>query len=331
MVAEKLTFSIDTLKKYEGNVYLKYKDGLERDVYDRSMQFGSEVATYILNRSKSDNYASTRAATKFLGNLEPGQWHPTPPDYLDGVEVYWDKLVTFAVDSSAQFPPPIPFHYSDDPKSSYVKQIEDVYKANKNLSAEQKQIARFWDDNPFVMAHRGHLTYAEKKLTPGGHWMGITSIACKKSRFGALESAQAYAMASITIYDAFVCSWYLKYKYNTARPVNEVNRLIDKDWLPFLQTPPYPEYTAGHPTISKATSVVLTKIFGDHFAFVDTTEMRYLGIQRSFESFFKASDETTISRFYGGIHYRATVETSSVQGKKIGEYILNHIQLQRKL
>ncbi|WP_183565263.1 vanadium-dependent haloperoxidase [Mucilaginibacter sp. SP1R1] len=328
-VAKKLIFSIDTIKKYEYEVYAQYKDNLDRDVYERSINFGEQVAAYIIKRSKQDNYLSTRAAPKFLGSMDPGQWHPSPPDYMDGVEVYWDKLVTFSIDSSAQFPPPVPPPYSKSDKSLYIKQIKEVYQINKHLTPGQKEIAKFWDDNPFVIAHSGHMTYAQKKITPGGHWMGITTIACKQTNADAVKTAQAYAMASIAIYDAFICSWYQKYKYNYNRPVNEINWLIDSNWLPFLQTPPYPEYTAGHPTISRATSIILTHLFGDNFSYQDTSELKYIGLQRHFDSFLKASEETTISRVYGGIHYKNTVDISALQGKKIGDYIWGHIRLTR--
>lgn len=159
--------------------------------------------------------------------------------------------------------------------------------------------------------------------------MGITTIACKKTNADAVKTAQAYAMSSIAIYDAFICSWYQKYKYNYNRPVNEINRLINQDWLPFLQTPPYPEYTAGHPTISRATAIILTHLFGDNFSYQDTSELNYVGLQRHFDSFLKASEETTISRVYGGIHYKNTVDISALQGKKIGDYIWGHIKLTR--
>ncbi len=82
-VAKKLIFSTDTIKKYEDIVYSKYQENLDKEVYDRSLQFGEQVAAYILKRSTVDNYLSTRAAPKFLGNMNPGQWHPTPPDYME--------------------------------------------------------------------------------------------------------------------------------------------------------------------------------------------------------------------------------------------------------
>jgi hypothetical protein len=94
-----------------------------------------------------------------------------------------------------------------------------------------------------------------------------------------------------------------------------------------LQTPPFPEYTAGHSTISAASATVLTYLFGDNFSFQDTSDLRYIGMQRHFNSFFQASDETAMSRFYGGIHYLNSSLTGAQQGKKIGNFIWQKLKL----
>ena len=195
----------------------------------------------------------------------------------------------------------------------------DVYNTNKNLTKEQKDIATFWDDNPFVIQHSGHLMFADKKITPGGHWIGITTIACKQTHANAVKTAQAYALTSIALFDSFICCWEVKYNYSYARPVTNINEKVDHNWLPLLQTPPFPEYPAGHSTISAASAVVLTHLFGDNFAFQDTSDLPYIGMQRHFNSFLQASDETAMSRFYGGIHYLNSSLVGAAQGKERSE------------
>ena len=88
-----------------------------------------------------------------------------------------------------------------------------------------------------------------------------------------------------------------------------------------LQTPPFPEYTSGHSVISKASAVVLTKLYGDHFPFEDTTEIKYGLPSRFFDSFHQAADEAAISRLYGGIHYRMAIEQGVVEGEKVGLFL----------
>jgi len=326
-VAHKVTFSIDSLKKYENKVYAMYKGNLDDSTYARSVDFGEEIGNLILKRAAVDDYPQTRGKPKYLGENGPAKWRPTPPDYMDGVEFCWGDMKVFAIDSSKQFFPAPPPPYSEDKNSAFVKQYMEVYNKSKSLTDEEKLIATYWDDNPFIVQHSGHLMFADKKITPGGHWIGITTIACKQSHASAVKTAQAYALTSVGLFDAFICCWEVKYKYSYVRPVTNINEKVDHYWLPLLQTPPFPEYTAGHSTISAAAAVLLTYEFGDNFAFQDTSDLRYIGKQRHFYSFIKASDETARSRFYGGIHYLNSSLLGAAQGKQIGNFIWNKLKL----
>jgi hypothetical protein len=49
-------------------------------------------------------------------------------------------------------------------------------------------------------------------------------------------------------------------------------------------------------------------------------------MERKFSSFIQASDECSVSRFYGGIHYRISVDRGAAVGKKIGQYIIDKIK-----
>ncbi len=139
--------------------------------------------------------------------------------------------------------------------------------------------------------------FADKKITPGGHWIGITTIACKQTHADGVKTAEAYALTSIALFDSFITCWEVKYHYSYARPVTNINEKVDHTWLPLLQTPPFPEYTAGHSTISAASATVLTHLFGDNFAFQDVSDLKYIGMQRHFTSFIQASDETAMGGF----------------------------------
>jgi hypothetical protein len=326
-VAHKVTFSVDTLKRYEDKVYAMFKNNLDDSTYTRSMDFGEQVGNVIVKRSASDNYKETRGKPKYLGNDGDGRWRPTPPDYMDGVEYLWGTIKPLAITSPSQFAPPAPVVYSTDKNSPYFQQNMNVYQTNKHLTKEQTDIAHFWDDNPFVIVHSGHMMFADKKLSPAGHWMSITKIACKQLHANAIKTAQAYALTATALFDSFITSWEVKYQYSTGRPVTYIDENIDHNWLPLLQTPPFPEYTAGHSQISAASAVVLTHEFGDNIAFQDTTEMHYIGMQRHFDSFLKAAEETSISRFYGGIHYHNSVIMAAQQGRQVGEFIWQKLKL----
>ena len=110
------------------------------------------------------------------------------------------------------------------------------------------------------------------------------------------------------------------------RPETLINQHYDEEWLPLLQTPPFPEYTSGHSVISRAAATSLTRLYGDNFKFTDTTEVAYGLPSRKYNSFIEASDEAAISRLYGGIHYRMAIEEGVSQGVKVGNFISENLK-----
>ncbi len=318
-------FSVDSLKQYEASVYNNYKNQLDDATYQNSVAFGDAVGAAIMARAKVDGYLASRGKPKHLGSNDPGKWRPTPPDYMDGVEWCWNTMKPMVMDSASQFMPPRPPAYSTDSNSAFFKGVKEVYTINKNLTPEQQLIARYWDDNPFVVEHSGHLMFGNKKITPGGHWMGIAAIASKQTNADLVKIAQTYALTAVALYDAFISCWDEKYRSNYVRPVTVINEKIDPSWIPFLQTPPFPEYTSGHSTITRSAATVLTKLYGDRFAFQDTSDLRYIGLQRHYDSFVQAADEASISRVYGGIHYMLSVNEGANAGKKVGELVVKKI------
>ena len=141
-----------------------------------------------------------------------------------------------------------------------------------------------------------------------------------------MKTAETYAMTSIALFDGFISCWDEKYRSNLVRPETVINRKIDEDWLPHLQTPPFPEYTSGHSVVSTAAAVTLTNIYGDKFAFVDSTEVEYGLPPRSFTSFLDASQEAAVSRLYGGIHYRPAIDYGVDQGREVGKLLINRVK-----
>ena len=324
-VAANLTFSKDTLLKYETAAYALFKDALSDQEYSNSINFGDTIAKKILERMALDNYKKTRALEKYYGSKEDCKWQPTAPDYLDGVEPYWGQIKSLVMDSANQFDPGPPPPFNRNKESEFYKMNREVYDIGINLTQEQKDIAHFWDDNPFVMEHTGHMMMATKKQTPGGHWMGIATIACRQTKASAVKAARTYALTAVALFEGFICVFDTKYRYSYVRPITIINQLIDPKWEPCLQTPPFPEYTSGHSTITGSAATVLTKMYGDHFTFQDTSDMRYINMQRNFESFLQASEECSVSRLYGGIHYRQSLTRGADCGKKIGALIINQL------
>lgn len=325
-ISLKLTFTKDSSKVTQEKILQEMKAGVDNDVYASSIAFGDAVAEAIWKRAANDQYKEIQGMARYSPLDIPGRWKNTPPDYLDAIQPFWSKMQPLVMDSSAQFKPVPPPAYSTDKSSAFWKEMMEVYEVSKTLTEEQKNIARFWDDNAAAITYKGHMMFANKKPSPGGHWMNIASIACKKAGFDWLQSSEAYAMTAVAMYEAFLSCWDEKYRSEYIRPVTVINETIDKNWQTFLQTPPFPEYTSGHSVASATISTVLTKIFGDNFAFTDDYELPYIGIERSFPSFIKASEEACISRLYGGIHFMSAINNGRSQGRNLGAYIGNKIK-----
>ncbi len=60
--------------------------------------------------------------------------------------------------------------------------------------------------------------FATKKISPGGHWMNITHVACAKAKANFVQSAEAYVRVSIALFDGFVSCWDEKYRSKLIQP-----------------------------------------------------------------------------------------------------------------
>jgi len=325
-IGKALVFSEDRMETLENQVFKEYKDmGIAKQVYDRSLAHGEQVASHILAWADKDNYKQTRTFPKHPVVEAEETWKPTPPAYMDAIEPHWNKIRPFIIDSATQFVPVPPTKVDLSEGSDFYEEVMEVYETGVNLSDEQAEIASFWDCNPYVMNVTGHVMFATKKITPGGHWIGIVSIATREAGSDMIETAEAYARTAIALADGFISCWDEKYRSNLIRPETVINQHIDPNWQPLLQTPPFPEYTSGHSVISTAAAVTLTDLYGEPFSFNDTTEMKYGLPARSYESFMEASAEAAMSRLYGGIHYMPAIREGVAQGKKVGNYVVQNL------
>lgn len=328
--AKNFIFSEAKIQAHADEYIVKLKEmNIDPAIIERSVAYGEQVANQIIEWSNKDNYKESRSFPKFSIHDEAARWKPTPPGYHEGIEPHWSKIRTFVIDNSDQFTPELPTEFSLDKNSRFYKEVMEVYDVVNNINEEEKAIASFWDCNPYVLNVTGHVMHASKKITPGGHWIGITKIACEKANAPFVKTLEAYALTSIALADGFISCWDEKYRSNLTRPETVINEHIDKDWLPTLQTPPFPEYTSGHSVISTAGAVALTSIFGEGFEFKDDTELEYGLPVRSFKSFFDASAEAAVSRLYGGIHYRPAIDNGVIQGKKLGEFVVSSINFKQ--
>lgn len=295
-----------------------------------SKRLGDSVATHILRWSKKDNYAATRTAEKYNVTDEEGRWVPTAPSYAQALEPHWREIRTMVMDSASQFMPPRPPAFDmKNKESKFYKEVLAVKNAGDSLTDEQKHIAEFWDDLGTRMNVEGHVMFVTKKFSPPGHWMNIVGIAAKKAGADFSTTVYAYTKAAIAIFDAFIQCWDEKFRSNVLRPETAINKYIDDEWRPYLQTPPFPEYTCGHSTVSSSAAETLTDVFGDNFNYTDTSELEFGIKNRSFTSFRQAAIENNWARFYGGIHFHNSCIISTEYGKKVGGLVNERLKMKK--
>jgi membrane-associated phospholipid phosphatase len=206
---------------------------------------------------------------------------------------------------------------------NHVKEIGSADSTTR--TDDQTQIALFWADGA-------------RTATPPGHWNRIAATVARDQRNTLYENSRLFALLNIALADAGLVSWDAKYYYNFCRPITAIQNAnsdnnpattADADWSPLLTTPPFPSYTSGHSTFSAAAATVLAGFFGtDKITFTSTAETPGASSDlapRTFKSFSAAASEAGLSRIYGGIHWSFDNTAALTVGKRLGQYVFNHM------
>jgi hypothetical protein len=275
--------------------------------------WGEFVATQILAARASDG---SDAIVPPPGGSGPGVWIPTPPAFLPYLLPQWGFVVPFGMSSSSQFRPPGPpsldsQQYAADYEE--VKQLGPVVGSTR--TADQTEIALFWADGAGTE-------------TPPGHWNSIAQIIADAQGNTLEENARLFALLNIAMADAAICAWDAKYTFNFWRPVTAIAVAEPQlNWMSFIVTPPFPDYTSGHSTFSGAAATVLPLFYGTEDLPFTTGSDFLPGVFRSFSTCLDAAEEATVSRIYGGIHFRTASEDGLQAGTSIGEWtVTNYLQ-----
>jgi membrane-associated phospholipid phosphatase len=169
-----------------------------------------------------------------------------------------------------------------------AREVAEVRRYVDRGTREELAIANFWADGPSTP-------------TPPGHWNFIAQPYVRKAEMSEVRAARVFALLNMALHDAAVGCWETKYFYFNPRPSH-----MDPDLKSIIGLPNFPSYTSGHSTFSGAASEVLSYLFP--------------GAAAEFE---RLKEEASISRLYGGIHYRTDLEAGKAHGRRIGGYTVS--------
>jgi hypothetical protein len=302
--------SIDSLE----NAYNQKLQSVNTPEFNRSQAFGRSIATAIYNWYLTDDINLSNVG--YVPPVFKGAWVPTPPAFVNPPVIpYVGAARTFLAADQHGVAPPYPA-YSEDPNSVYYKIAKQVYNVSKNLTDEQKNIALYWVDQGDGVGY-----------TPAGHDFSIVTQAIEQTNVDLLKAAETYAKAGIAERDATIICFRSKYKYTLIRPVSYIQKVIDPNWLPFIVTPPHPEYPAAHAVVTGSVMQAVSGVLGYNTKVTDHSYDFRGWAPRSFSTIFAAAKEAGISRLYGGIHYKLSIDIglsmAQTIGTRIGDMRLN--------
>jgi hypothetical protein len=307
---------IDSLERYYASVFLK--EGFTSENIRTASEYGATVAGKVLEWAKNDGSSKTHPSYEVPKG--DGLWEPTPPGFSAPAAPYAFHNRTCVKNSTANTLPPPPAKFSTEVNSPFYAMVNEVYTTSQNLSDEQRATALFWDDFP-----------DGRYYGAAGHWASIFRQVVLLKQLSLVEASEAYAAMNMAMMDAFNACWKAKYTYNVLRPVTYVQKYIGHpEWKPLITTPAHPEYPAAHASMSMAAATALTNVLGNNIAFTDHSYDDLGFAPRSFKNFNEAGKEAGLSRLYGGIHYRPSIEAGYALGSKTATNVLNGIHFKKK-
>jgi hypothetical protein len=180
-------------------------------------------------------------------------------------------------------PPAPPLTGSDQMKTETAEILDFV----KNQTRERMRIVQYWAD--------GVGTY-----TPPGHWDAIAAEDFITKNFSEVRWARDMALLNMSLMDAAIVCWDAKYFYFNPRPTQ-----MNPNIKTLTGIPNFPSYISGHSTFSGAAAEILGYI-----------------IPEKASAYQAMATEASMSRMYGGIHYRSDCAMGLVTGKIVGDYAI---------
>jgi hypothetical protein len=281
--------------------------------------WGEEVGRRVMTRLAQSGY--DKPIPGKYSSEEPGKWRETPAGFRPALLPYWGHVTPFVMTSAAQFRAPPPESLGSEAYAEELAFTAKVGARDNSTRTEYETLsAAFWADDLGTG-------------TPAGHWNVVAHDVAVRHNLTELESARLFALLNLALADSGISCWETKYYYNTWRPVTALHEIkaddnahakADPNFIPTMETPPFPSYISGHSTFSGAAAEIMAKFFGtDDIEFTLTSD-GLPGAARSYKSFSQACHEVMMSRVWGGIHTVSDNTVAQKVGQQIADWVLEH-------
>jgi hypothetical protein len=277
----------------------------------RGIALGEDVATATLVARAGDGRDLPVPAYTFGSG--PGVYRPTTPFPPTGqpINTFLGNIAPLVMMSAGQFRAYGPPGLTSARFTRDIAEVREWGSLSSTLRTEaQAEIARFHTENPNQFWGRNLSNFVASRD------MGI-------ARSARLMTLFAFAQA-----DAAIACFESKYTYSFWRPSTAIQQ-TDPSWLPFLNTPPHPEYPAAHGCIAGAVVQTMEEFFGKarvSFTFNSTVT----GMTHSYACPDDLVEEIANARVWGGMHFRGSVNHGVALGRAVGRWDARHALLPRR-
>lgn len=265
---------------------------------------GERAAATTLTQRAGD----TIAAETYRPHTTAGVYVPTAAPAAPT----WSLRTSWHMTSPAQFRVTAPPALTS---AAWARDYNEVKtfgaKSSTQRSAEQTEIARFWEYS-----------------LPPIYFGVVRSVAIQPGR-DVMRNARLFAAAAQALDDGMVGVFDSKYSYNFWRPATAIRNgdidgndetARDASWSPLIPEPMHPEYPSAHATLAGAVGAVLkAEIGAGAVPVLATASPTAKGATRRWTSIDDFVREVSESRIYAGIHYRFSTDAGIALGTNIGE------------
>lgn len=307
-----------------GTTYKEYltKKGLKED--DPGVAVGQKAAAGIIAFRADDGRNPTPPPAPFVGEKKIGVWRSTPPANLPMASSWLGEAKPFAIQSNTQFrAKPPPALTSEEYAKDYNETKAVGAKTNSTRTPEQTEIADFFDTNHLCMTFQR----APHNVVANAVAAGTKSVE---------ESSRILMLVTMSFSDALIVCWNDKRYYGIWRPSTAINEgeddgnpatAGDPAWQPYLNNPPYSDYTSGANSVMAAIARTLINVFGkDDMTFTITSESPTAKEKtRTYTKFSGMMDDMIAARIYQGIHFRFADQAGRELGEKVADYVFKNV------